>query len=154
MNALWPRHSSTPKSASKLSVMVTQGISQPIRAFRRAMSACGAREAYTRVVSRAFRWARWPTWSAPREQPMQACSPGREEGAVDDQLTAALEQVEQARFAFRPVELVLLLHGQPRHPPTLGGQCVTGAGQGLLLHQHLLARSFPLLRRNNVSLDA
>jgi len=29
---------STPKSASKMSVMVYQGISQPIRAFRRAMS--------------------------------------------------------------------------------------------------------------------
>jgi cytosine/adenosine deaminase-related metal-dependent hydrolase len=34
-----------PKSASKLSAMVYQGIFQPIRAFRRAMSACGAREA-------------------------------------------------------------------------------------------------------------
>jgi hypothetical protein len=45
MKALWPCHSSTPKSASKLSVMVYQGISQPIRAFSRAMSACGAREA-------------------------------------------------------------------------------------------------------------
>jgi hypothetical protein len=32
--------------------MVYQGISQPIRAFRRAMSACGAREAYASVVSR------------------------------------------------------------------------------------------------------
>src|ERR1019366_7201907 len=71
---------------------------------------------------------------------------GFEEGAVDDQLTAALEQVEQARFALGPVELVLLLHGQPRHPPTLGGQRVTGAGQVLLLHQQLLARSLPLLR--------
>ena len=38
MNALWPCHSSTPKSASKLSVMVYQGIVQPIRAFRRSMS--------------------------------------------------------------------------------------------------------------------
>jgi hypothetical protein len=38
-----------------------QGIFQPIRAFRRAMSACGAREAYARVVSRAFRCARWAT---------------------------------------------------------------------------------------------
>ena len=33
-----------------------------------------AREAYTSVVSRAFRCARWATWSAPSEQPMQACS--------------------------------------------------------------------------------
>src|SRR5436189_5695540 len=43
---------------------------------------------------------------------------GLEEGAVDDQLTAAVEQVEQARLAPGPVELVLLLNGQPRHPPT------------------------------------
>ena len=63
---------------------------------------------------------------------------GFEEGAVDDQLTAAVEQVEQARRALGPVELVLLLHGQPRHPPTLGGQRVTGAGQLLLLHEQLL----------------
>jgi tRNA isopentenyl-2-thiomethyl-A-37 hydroxylase MiaE len=40
---------------------VYQGISQPIRFFRRAMSACDAREAYTRVVSRAFRCAKWAT---------------------------------------------------------------------------------------------
>jgi hypothetical protein len=32
--------------------MVYQGISQPIFAFRRAMSACDAREAKTKVVSR------------------------------------------------------------------------------------------------------
>src|SRR5262245_4551226 len=34
MNALWPCHSSTPKSASKLSVMVYLAVSQPIPAFR------------------------------------------------------------------------------------------------------------------------
>jgi hypothetical protein len=34
-----PCHSSTLKSASKLSVMVNQGMFQPIRAFSRAMSA-------------------------------------------------------------------------------------------------------------------
>src|SRR4029453_15383085 len=85
MNALWPIHSSTPKSVSKLSVIVYQGIVQPIRAFRRWMSACGAREAYTSVVSRAFRWGRVATWSAPREQRMQACAgqpcrPGSKKG--------------------------------------------------------------------------
>ena len=44
-NTLWPCHSATPKSVSKLSVMVYQGISQPILPLTRAMSACGAREA-------------------------------------------------------------------------------------------------------------
>jgi hypothetical protein len=39
------------------------------------------REAYARVVSRAFRWTRWATWSAIMEQPTQPlsgqpCRPG------------------------------------------------------------------------------
>ena len=54
-NALVPCHSSTPKSASKLSVMVYQGMSQPIRFFNRAIRSCSARETKTSVVSRAFR---------------------------------------------------------------------------------------------------
>jgi hypothetical protein len=74
MNAFVPCHSSTPKSASKSSVMVYHGICQPIRAFTRSMSGCGARETNTSVVSRAFRWATGATWSATMEQPMQACS--------------------------------------------------------------------------------
>ncbi len=60
---------------------------------------------------------------------------GLEEGAINDQLTAALEQVKQARFAAGPVELVLLLYGQPRHAPTRGGQRIAGAGQLLLLNE-------------------
>src|ERR1700684_2349963 len=75
--------------------------------------------------------------------------PGLEEGAIDDQLTAALEQIEQAYLALGSVELVLLLHGQPRHAPTLSRQRVTGAGQGLLLHEELLARSLPFLERHD-----
>src|SRR6516165_6018955 len=39
---------------------------------------------------------------------------GLEEGAVDDQLTAALEQIEQAYIALGSVELVLLLDRHPR----------------------------------------
>jgi hypothetical protein len=74
---------------------------------------------------------------------------GLEERTVNDQLRAALEQIEEAYLALRPVELVLLPQGQPRHPPTLGGQRVTGAGQGLLLHEELLARSLPFLRRHD-----
>jgi hypothetical protein len=34
--------------------------------------------------------------------------PGLEEGAVDDQLTATVEEVEEGRLALRPLELVLL----------------------------------------------
>jgi hypothetical protein len=50
-----------------------------------------------------------------------AVDAGLEEGAVDDQLTTAVEEVHQARLAPWPVELVLLLYGLPRHPPTFGG---------------------------------
>ena len=71
---------------------------------------------------------------------------GFEEGAVNDQLTAAVEQVEQARLSLRPVEFVFLLHGHPRHSPALRCQRVTGPGQLLLFNEKLLARSFPLLR--------
>src|SRR5258708_5638782 len=72
-----------------------------------------------------------------------------EKGAVDNQLTAPVEQIEQTRFPVGPVKLILLLYGQPRHPTTLGRQSVTGAGQLLLLHEQLLARSLPLLRGND-----
>src|SRR5262245_65144589 len=75
--------------------------------------------------------------------------PRFEERAVDDQLTAALEKVEQTRPAPGSIELVGLLHGHPRHPPTLGGKRVTGVGQGFLLHEELLARGLPLLRRDD-----
>src|SRR5215467_2518836 len=54
-----------------------------------------------------------------------------------------LEQIEQAYLALGSVELVLLVHGQPRHPAAFGGQRVTGVGQVLLLHEELLARSLP-----------
>src|SRR5439155_4871757 len=62
---------------------------------------------------------------------------GLEEGAVHDQLMAALEQVEQAYLALGSVELVFLLHGHPRHPPALCSQLVAGAGYFLLPHEHL-----------------
>src|SRR3954470_24391037 len=75
--------------------------------------------------------------------------PGLEERAIDDQLTAALEQIEQAYLALGPFEFALLVHSQPRHPPAFGRQLVTGAGQGLLLHEELLACGLPLLGRND-----
>jgi len=75
--------------------------------------------------------------------------PGFEEGAVDDQLTPAFEQVEQARRAHRPLERVCPLNRHPRHPPAFGGQRVVGPHLGLLLHEQLLARSLPRLRRND-----
>src|ERR1700733_1128658 len=74
---------------------------------------------------------------------------GLEEGAIDDQLPAALEQVEQANLTLEPVELVLLFHQHPRHPSTLSGEGITGAGQGLLFREELLPCSLPLLLRHH-----
>src|ERR1700688_907555 len=75
--------------------------------------------------------------------------PGLEECAIDDQLTAALEQIEQAYLALGSVELVPLVHSKPSHPPAFGGQRIAGAGQGFLLHEDLLAHSLPLLLRHD-----
>ena len=75
--------------------------------------------------------------------------PGLEEGPIHDQLTAALEQVDEARLAFRSYELVRLLDRHPRHPPALGGQRVAGAHHRFFLHEELLVRSLPVLKRHN-----
>jgi hypothetical protein len=75
MNAFVPCHSATSKSASKSSVSVYHGMcSHPMLAFRRAMSACGARETNASDVSRAPRCAGWATLSAIIEQPTHARS--------------------------------------------------------------------------------
>ncbi len=74
---------------------------------------------------------------------------GLEEGAVDDQLPATGEQVDQAPLSFGAVELVLRLDGLPRHAAALGGQRVTGAGQLLLLHEQSQARRLPVLGRHD-----
>src|SRR5215467_12288647 len=75
--------------------------------------------------------------------------PRIKEGAIDNQLPAALEEIKQANLTFGPLELVFLLHGQPWHPSTLSGKRIPGAGQGLLLHQELLPRSLPLRLRHD-----
>src|SRR5258707_10087665 len=72
-----------------------------------------------------------------------------EERAVHDQLTAPFEEIEQAAFSVRTVELVRLVHGQPGHSPTLGGERVAGAGQLLLFHEQLFPRRLPLLQGND-----
>src|SRR5580700_362808 len=75
--------------------------------------------------------------------------PGLEESAIDDQLTAALEQIEQAYPALGSVEPVLLVYNLPRHPPALGSQRITRSRESLFLHQELLAGSLPLLLRHD-----
>ena len=142
-------------------MIVYQGMcSQPMRCCSCRISACGARETNASDVSRAFRCAGWATWSATNEQPTQARSgydpPSRVrrdlrpvEGAVDDQLATALEQVGEAQASRRALEPVLLVDRHPRHPPALGRQRVAGAGELLLLDEELLAGGVPLLRRDD-----
>src|ERR1700677_1279458 len=72
---------------------------------------------------------------------------GFKESAVDDQLTAALEQIEQARLTLGSVGLVTLLACPPRHPPALGGQRITLARELFLLDQQVVAGRKPLLFR-------
>ena len=113
------------------------GISHPIRDFSRTMSACGAREAYASVVSRAFEMGEvgnliGPKGAAAAGMFGPAEHPGFEEGTVHDQLAPAFEQVEQTRLPGRSIERVRPLHGHPRHQPPFGGQRVTSPRVGLL----------------------
>jgi hypothetical protein len=70
-----------------------------------------------------------------------------EERAVNDELTPAFEEIEQANFATRTFELVLLWHRQPWHSPSRGGERITVTRQGLFLHEKLLTRSLPFFNR-------
>jgi len=86
------------------------------------MSACGAREAHASVQMRQMRDLIGAQGAAAVGVIGPAEYPRLEEGAVDDQLTAALKQIEQAYLAFGTVELVVLLNCHPRHAPAFGGQ--------------------------------
>src|SRR5438067_1540221 len=72
-----------------------------------------------------------------------------EECAIYDQLLAPFKEFEQADFAIGPLKFVVLLDERPWHSATLGGQRITRARERLLLHEHLLPRSLPLLLRHD-----
>src|SRR5579863_1660706 len=76
-----------------------------------------------------------------------AMDAGLKESAVDDELAAAFEQVEQAQLATRSIENIGLLDSHPGHPAAFGGKLIACARHGLLLHQHLLSLSLPFLWR-------
>src|ERR1700722_10325008 len=73
--------------------------------------------------------------------------PGLEEGAIDDQLRAALEQINEAYLTVRSVERVIRVDSYPRHAAAFGGQCIARTREGFLFHKELLARGLPLLLR-------
>src|SRR5262249_476321 len=51
-----------------------------------------------------------------------------EKSAIDNQLTATIEQIQEADRPLRSAKLVTLLHGQAGDPAALGCQRVTGPG--------------------------
>ena len=67
------------------------------------------------------------------------------EEAVEDQLPAPVEEVEQAHWPVRSLELVLLLDEHPRHPAALGRHRVARVGELLLLDQQRVVRLLPFL---------
>ena len=73
------------------------------------------------------------------------------EGAIDDQLAPAFEQVEQAGFAVRSFERIVLLDRQPWHPPALRRKGVAGAGHGFLFDQQLLPGGVPFFGRTRLA---
>src|SRR5690348_2493325 len=74
---------------------------------------------------------------------------GLKEGAVEDQLPAAFEQVEQADPAFGSFKLVLLFDRHPWHPATFRGQGIARTSESFFLNKHPLTRGIPLLGRHD-----
>ena len=73
------------------------------------------------------------------------------EEPVQDELAAAVEEVEQRRVpAAGRGEAIILLHADHRHAAALGRNGVTRAGVRLLLLEQRLARGAPLLRGDDV----
>jgi hypothetical protein len=70
---------------------------------------------------------------------------GLEEGAINDQLPAPLEQIEQARVALRPLELVCRLDGHPRHSAAIASREWVNA----FSFTKLVARDVSFLRRHD-----
>jgi hypothetical protein len=65
---------------------------------------------------------------------------------VDDELTAAVEEVEQARPAVGALEGVVGVERHVREPTALGGEGVEPAGGLLLPDEQCRAGGAPLLR--------
>ncbi len=66
---------------------------------------------------------------------------------VDDELTAAVEEIGQRLAAVRSLEDVLLVHRFPRQIAAPLGQTIAEASELFLFRQELLACNEPLLVR-------
>src|SRR6516165_3980094 len=75
-----------------------------------------------------------------------------EHEVIDDQLTAAVEQLRQGRVSLRALEYISLVHALPGQLAALLAQPIAQARELLLLDQELLARSDPFVVRNDLVL--
>ncbi len=67
-----------------------------------------------------------------------------EEKTIDDELSAAIEEIEQADLAVRSLELVRLVDPHHRQPAALGGKLGADAGRLLCPAEEIVAGSLPL----------
>jgi hypothetical protein len=70
---------------------------------------------------------------------------GTEHEVVDEQLSAALEQIEQGRLAVRALEDVGLVDENPRQPAAVGGERIACARGFLFPGEQLVASRLPLV---------
>ncbi|MCY1409798.1 hypothetical protein D9M71_251550 [compost metagenome] len=77
-----------------------------------------------------------------------------EHEVVDNQLTAAAEQVRQFQFAIGPLEMVVLVDFHPGQGAAFGAEFVPFPGEGFLVDQVLFAGGEPFFpRHDGVILD-
>jgi hypothetical protein len=69
---------------------------------------------------------------------------------ADDQLVAAVEQIDQPHLAVGTLEAIVLLNRHHRQPAPRRRELVAGAGQLLLLRQQPPARGLPLGFRHDL----
>ena len=78
------------------------------------------------------------------------CLPaGTEHEVIHDELTAAVEQIDQGHFSVRGIEFVPLLHLFPRQSAPLAAQRIAQASKFLLFVQKLFARRKPFRMRDD-----
>src|SRR5205823_4167816 len=69
----------------------------------------------------------------------------QEHEVIDDELTAAVEEIGQRLLSVRAVEKVVLLHTLPRQLAAAAAQLIALPREFLFLRQQLLARGDPLV---------
>src|SRR5437899_12233274 len=74
---------------------------------------------------------------------------GAEHEVVEDELTAPLEEVDEARFAVRALKRVVPFDPDHRQAAALGGARVSRPGRLLFLRTQLLESGFPFLLRDD-----